>query len=357
MHEDPRVAGRDAMGHALVGDGRGQGEIAAGHGLADGHDVGTDPGLVAGEQGPGASEAGGDLVGDQQDVVTVAQGPDLPQVVRRVETHPPGPLDDGLEDHRRQFVAMACDQVGEFGDVVGLAGLAEAAGRGRGKDLLRQGRGPQAVHPGIRVADGHGVEGVPVVAAADGHEAVTLGTPPGLPVLDGHLDGHLHRDRPRVAQEAVAQRFRGQVHQVPDQARGRFMGQAPEHHVGHGVELLKHGLIQDRVVVAMDGAPPGGHAVDQLASVHQVQPAPLGGTYRIDRVTVQGRGVGVPGMGLVDGEDLVDVHGEKLKQRATRGPQSGWEAFPRRACSVPTQSVGTRRDTSGVYQPRFSRGI
>ena len=60
-----------------------------------------------------------------------------------------------------------------------------------------------------------------------------------------------------------------------------------------------YGRVEHRVVVAVDGAPPGGHAVDELAPVHQFQAHPFGGRHRPQGLAGVGRGIGMPEMGTV----------------------------------------------------------
>lgn len=58
----------------LGGEGRREGEVAAGERLAQTHDVGADPRPVAGKQLAGAAKAGGNLVSYEQHAEFVAQG-------------------------------------------------------------------------------------------------------------------------------------------------------------------------------------------------------------------------------------------------------------------------------------------
>ena len=271
--------------------------------------------MLAGEERAGAPEAGRDLVGDQEHLEAIAEPPDLREILRAVETHAPGALHDRLEDDRGKLVVMALDQGRKLGDLLGPAGLAESARRRRCKDLLGQHPAEQMVHPGHGIADRHGPLGVAVIAGADRHQPVSLGSSGGLLVLDGHLDGDLDRHRSRVAEKDVLQRLRRQLHQGVDQAHGRLVGQPAEHDVRHVIELIARRLIQDRMVVAVDGAPPGGHAVDQLAAVHEPDPATRRRAYRIDRIAIDRGGVGMPGVGPVDPEQLVLVHPRSRPQR------------------------------------------
>ena len=205
---------------------------------------------------------------------------------------------------------MAPEQLRETGDIFLPAGLAKATGGGRGEELLGEDLGEEVVHAGDGIAHRHGAEGVAVVARPDRQQPMTAKLAPGLVILEGHLDSHLHRHRARIAQEDVLEGGRGEGHQTLDQPDRRFVGQAPEHDMGHGRQLVPEGLIEDRVVVTVNGAPPRGHAIDEFPPVHELKAAAPGGAHRIDRVPVQGRGIGMPGVGLVDGQQFFNAaHG------------------------------------------------
>ena len=60
----------------LGGHGCCQRQIAAGDPLGERHDVRGHPFMVAGEHPPGAAETDGNLIGNQQNIKTVAEFPD-----------------------------------------------------------------------------------------------------------------------------------------------------------------------------------------------------------------------------------------------------------------------------------------
>ena len=62
----------------------------------------------------------------------------------------------------------------------------------------------------------------------------------------------------------------------------------------HLVELSFGGGVEARVVVAVDGAPPRRHAVDQLPAVLQFDADAFGSSHRIGGQGSGGRGIGVP---------------------------------------------------------------
>jgi hypothetical protein len=158
------------------------------------------------------------------------------------------------------------------------------------------------MHAGDGVTHRHGGEGIPMVAASQGQQAMATGLAPGLVILDGHLDSHLHRHRAGITEEDMLEGLGRQGHQPCHQGHRRLVGEAPEHDVGHPVELVPDGLVEDRVVIAVDGAPPGRHAIDEDPAIHEFDAAAVGGAHRIDRVLIQGRGVGMPDMGPIDGQ-------------------------------------------------------
>ena len=95
----------------------------------------------------------------------------------------------------------------------------------------------------------------------------------------------------------------GQQRQEPfPQFHGGLMGQAAEHDVGHFRGLPPHGVHEDGVSVAVDGAPPRGHAVHQLPPVAQPD-AHARRAHRLPhRERVQRRRIRVPQVFPVEGE-------------------------------------------------------
>ena len=68
-------------------------------------DVRDDARRLAGEQRPGAAEAGEHLVEDQQQAMPVGERAQLPQHIRRMKDHAAGALHQRLDDDRRELVA------------------------------------------------------------------------------------------------------------------------------------------------------------------------------------------------------------------------------------------------------------
>ena len=110
--------------------------------------------------------------------------------------------------------------------------------------------GSKTSAPSPRVAEGEGAHRVAVVGAAEGEEAAALGAADVDPVLEGDLEGLLHRRRP-VAREQDAG-------VVDRHDRGQGLGQLHDHPVAvaeqggvrHPVELLTDGVVELGDVVA-----------------------------------------------------------------------------------------------------------
>jgi hypothetical protein len=150
------------------------------------------------------------------------------------------------------------------------------------------------VHAGNRVANRHGAEGIAVIAAAWSDEALFAGLAACLPVLQRHLHRDLDGNRARIGKEHRLQGFRRELDQQAGQFDGRSMRQPAEHDVSHVPELLFDGAIQHRVVVAMNGTPPGGHPVNQLAAIRQPDAHPVCRLHRINRQISAECAVGMP---------------------------------------------------------------
>ena len=199
----------------------------------------------------------------------------------------------------------------------------------------------------LRVAERHRGEGVPVVAAPPGQQPPPLGAPPRAPVLEAHLDRHLHGHRSRVAQEHVAQRLRCDLHQPPGEANAGLVGEPSEHHVAHPLDLVVGGGVEGRVGVAVDGRPPRGHAVHQLVvprdGLGQAQAHPGGRRDHQRRVRARHGRVGVPHVRAVELEQLLRRHGGRAASGRRRRGRRAPPASPGRAPGARPRRPGGRR--------------
>ena len=221
--------------------------------------------------------------------------------------HPARALHDRLGHDRGQLAVVALEQRLDAGAPGRVDGRVEPARRAVGEDVARQDVGEEVVHPAHRVAERHGAERVAVVRAAEREQPRLLGTPGAPPVLQHHLQGDLDRDGARVREEHVLQRRGRDGDQAGGQRDGRLVGEAAEHDVGHPVELGPQRGVERGVAVAVDRAPPRGHAVDELAPVGQAQAHARGRGDGERRLRRGHRPVGVPDVLAVGRQELVDV--------------------------------------------------
>ena len=218
----------------------------------------------------------------------------LPQILRMVETHPSGSLYDWFQNQGRQLAVVLRDDFPQRLDVFLVPFRAETALRGRHEIAYRKGRTEQAVHACHRVAYRHGVPRIAVVPRTDGHEVVLLRMAGCKLILYRHLQGHLHGYRPTVGIKNILHVGRYDFQQFLSQFNGRFMGQSPEHHMRHPVELFLHRPVQYRMIVSMHGTPPRRHTINQLRAVGQSQRTALCPLYLVRRQRIRGRSVRMP---------------------------------------------------------------
>ena len=130
-----------------------------------------------------------------------------------VEPHAAGPLHDRLDNHSRDGVVDICCKFTQIrlNLIVAEAHTTVTVVTGRmahvaswiswrfgSKNLFHQGAPPQRVHTALGVAHTHGPLSVAVISTSPRHEPVPFWvTIPHL-ILEGHLDGDLNRDRPRI---------------------------------------------------------------------------------------------------------------------------------------------------------------
>lgn len=301
MHQ-PAVRPGDRGGDPPGGQGGRQGEHPAGERLAQAEDVRGGAGGGAGEQVPGAAEAGGDLVGDEQQAPLIADPAQPGDGGVVVEAHPAGALHHRLHDHRGDLRGDRGVDGGEVGVDLPRPG---AAVRGPGReDLGGDGAAPQGVHAAVGIADAHRGAGVAVVAAAPGHQPGALRVPGGALVLQGHLHRDLHGHRSGVGEEDPVQVGFDQVEQPADQPHRRRVGEPAEHDVAHPAQLGVRGGGEPGVAVAVRHRPPGAHRVDELPAVGQPQPGALGGDHGQRGRRGGQRPVGVPDVRGVEGGEI-----------------------------------------------------
>ena len=95
-----------------------------------------------------------------------------------------------------------------------------------------------------------------MVAALQREKSVALWVPERVLVLNGHLRGDFHGDRPGVREEHAIKTMRRNRRELFCEFYGRVVGKAAEHHVAHLFRLTTYRLDDCRVVVAMRDTPP-----------------------------------------------------------------------------------------------------
>ena len=112
----------------LGGGAEAEGDVGGGDALGGGEDVGLDAPVVDGEPFAGAAPAAHDLVGDEEDVVLVAEGADFGEPLGGRDEDAVG-SDDGLDDEGGDVV-LVLDHVFEVvgaGDAAGGVGVLDGA--------------------------------------------------------------------------------------------------------------------------------------------------------------------------------------------------------------------------------------
>ena len=276
MHEFRRIARRDDVGDPFGRQHGGKTHVTSGQRFAHAQDVGRDTGPFRCEHPSGAAEAGGDLVGDQQDVVPRAHFPQPAQVFGVVEPHAAGSLHDRFDDHGGQLFVMLFDDFGHRREIAVVPLLSEPDSRLRREKLYRQPSGKDRMHSGDRIAYRHGVPRVAVIAAADRRQRIFARRALRIHVLHRHFHGDLDGHRPAVAVENFLQPVGGQAYQLAGQFDGGSVRQSAEHDVSHVLKLRLDGFVQFRIIVSVDHRPPGRHAVHDPLSVRKFDVHPVG---------------------------------------------------------------------------------
>jgi hypothetical protein len=252
--------------------------------------------MFPGKQFSGPSETGRNLIEYQQKSVLTTQGRCLHQIPRMIEAHASCSLNHRFENQSGQLFMMLFNGLPQR-QQVGFQPLpAKLRLRCRNKVTHRKCLAEQTVHSGHRIADRHGIPGIPVIAGADGHEIGLFRVTGSYLILNGHLQGYFYSHRTAVGIEYVLHGGRCQRKQFLSQGNGRFMSQSAKHDMSHAVQLLFDGPVQHRMIVPVYGTPPGRHSLNQACTVFQFNRTPFRAPDLIGRKRIQHRRIGMPQM-------------------------------------------------------------
>ena len=263
-------------------------QVAPGDALRQAQDVRGDACLLAGEHRPRPPEPGHDLVGDEEDVVAVAQLARAPQEERVVHAHAAGALHHRLEDDGRDAVLPLLQELGERPR--GLLGAAlalefPAAGMARGKrgDEVAANEGRVGIAKGRDVRDRERAQRLAVVAALEVHDVVPGRLAAVGPVVAGHLERDLRGRCPVGGVEGVAEVSGGQLREALGEGHDRLVREPREHGVLEPAQLVRDGRVDRGVRVPEEVHPPGAHAVDEAVPLEVLEPCTVAARHRHQR--------------------------------------------------------------------------
>ena len=273
VHEHAAAFLRSRLFYALCHAGGGEDGAACHHSaresLAHAHDIRRNAGPLAGEKLSCPPEARGDFVTDEQAAVLIAEFTQPFKIVRMVDPHAARALHNGLEDDGGYLVLPFGEDAPRRVEALRIEGLVEAAGGAFHKNVLRQEPGEETVHAVHGIADAHGALRVAVIAAHGREEMPARAAANGNLVLHGHFEGYFHGHGSGIRVKDVLQPLRHHGEQALPEFHGRPVGQSAEHDMAHGADLPGHGVLERGIPVAVDGAPPRGHPVDELRAVRE----------------------------------------------------------------------------------------
>ena len=260
----------------MVGHGGGVADVAAGEGLAQDENIRQHQ--VGNKSVPRPAKAGGHLIEDEQDAVLVAQLSGPFQEGDVIHPHPPGPLEQRLDQNAVELVV-----------VLGKGFLQSGNFRGDMHHVPLVGEGQVIV---LVVTDLHGPEGIAVVGVLQGQDH-GAGRAQVDVILHRHFQGHFHAHAAGVGEEAVVQIAGQKLRQLVRQVLHRLVGQAAQHDVAELPRLRLDGGGQLRMLVPVDHTPPGGDGVDE-GLVLGVEIDPLGVHDLVGRVHFLHLLIGIP---------------------------------------------------------------
>jgi hypothetical protein len=213
-------------------------------------------------------------------------GEHLAQLLEREQLRPLGVQAAAFEDVRRRGAQHLEEQ------------RVEAAVEGLGATHADRGRGVAVV--GLDQRDEAGAARVAAISLRQ----------------QGDAQSHLHRGGAGLGVEDARQSRRRDGAQLGGESRAGLVGEAEEGAVGDPSGLLAQRGVEARVGVAVHVGPEAGHAVDVAASLRVDESAALATSnhQRFLAAPFAGLGEGMPGVGAVQADHLVDVDARCLQR-------------------------------------------
>ena len=199
MHE--LLVRRRFLHHLVHGPGNHhapQRQIGAGDALGEGDKIGLHAPMAKGKPASGAAEPGNDLVGDQQDVVAIADFAQARKIRGGRHDNPAGPHhrlgDDGRHGIRAFLENGLLEGIGGADSRIVVARPAIGVGRRYLQEVRHQ--GPEHLVIRRHAGGAHRRHGDAVIGVNAGEDLHLLGFAAQLPVIAGDLEGGLVRFRP-----------------------------------------------------------------------------------------------------------------------------------------------------------------
>lgn len=285
--------------------------------------IGHDARVLAGPHAAGATEAGEDLVGDQEHPRVVAGPSQAAEQRGREEAHAVGPEDERLDDERRDGLAVSLE-----GRLEGVAERLPA--RRVARDLavrahvIPEEQRLEDLGEVVDRADAHRADGVAMVGAGEREEArASRPAVAATIVLCGVLERDLQRDLDGGAAVVAVEDAREGAIPLggdPDELGGGRVRRHRQRYVGEGARLGLERRDEARMREAEDLRPPGARGVEVAAAVEVDEPRTLGRCH--DQI--------VPlGVALVRGEgppDVRPIEGQNSGALVHGWPSHGWNS-------------------------------
>ena len=170
-----------------------------------------------------------------------------------IHSHATCPLQQRLDDKAIQPVVILCESLfkrldlgGDMNDIFAFAVCLQ------NKMVV------------LVIAHLHGLEGISVIGVFQRQHHGAPGFFPVHIILQGNFKGNFHRNAAGIREEAIVQIPRQPALELGGKLFCRFMGQAAQHYMGKFLQLHFDRLIEFRMLVSVDHAPPGRHGINQF---------------------------------------------------------------------------------------------